>query len=357
MEVTAIKDLVNTESLKAIYGYFTKMMPEVGKYVNQVAAFKPGSLKDVCTKKEASDSVCGMDDVRAASVLALEHGKDIKYYVEFMVSLHALCHSLGKLLEAREMTDIGMIRQLYLPLSDSIDPDNDTGSKCECFGNTETGIYLKRLSDACREKVAALPSYKLAAGKMKKYIKLYIELQSCKYQPLKTRRDHLHFWSEYYMRQFPDISFWEFSASADSMLGICSMFISAADSRLTEDDVTRLDNAYLPWVCAYQKLLHYYVSAREDLMTGQLNFTEFYKNLKHCEERLKFFYRKSLESCVPLHNSRNHSALVKALPVIYLSNPKAYFGLNKLASRSIFKESSTSVRVLWNCNRLFNAFK
>lgn len=352
-----IKDLFNTENLIAVHRYFTKVMPEAEKLLKEIAESMPEDPKTARFKNEKSDSICRMDDLRCSCILALAGGKDYMDIVVFIVSLHALCHFLNRTLETFELTDIGTIQQLYLPLSDSINPDISIGSNYECFANKETAAYLKRLSNVCRKKIAALPSYRMVAGKMKKYIKLYIELQSCKYQPSKIRHEHLRMWSDYYIRQFPGISFWEFSASADSLLEICAMFVSATGSTLTEEDVNRLDNAYMPWICAFQKLLHYYVNAREDIMTGRLNFTDFYGNLKQCEERLKFFSTKSLESRITLPDSGFHTALVKALPVIYLSDPRACFGLNRLASRRIMNDCSPAARTFWNCSRLLNSFK
>ncbi|NJD01951.1 MAG: DUF2600 family protein [Ruminiclostridium sp.] len=198
--------------------------------------------------------------------------------------------------ETRKLTDISEIQQLYLPLSDSIDPDIPAAADFEYYSSREITGYLKKLSDTCRKKIAALPQYSMVTGKMRKYARLYMEFQSCKYQPLKTRDEHMRMWSDYYIRQFHEISFWEFSASADSILGICAMYSSASNTALTEDDINRLDSAYVPWICAYQRILYYYVNAREDIMTGHMNLTNFYHNLKHCEERLRFLAAKALDS-------------------------------------------------------------
>ena len=355
--MTTIKQLIPTDKLKSINSYYMKVIPEVKKYLNNAAAFMPDSLRDPRAKKKKPDTICSMDSLRSSCVLVSQSNRDIGDYVEFSVSLHALCHSLDRILETRELTDISEIQQLYLPLSDSINPDNPSVINCEFYRSREITAYLKRLSNTCREKIAALPSYRMITGKMRKSAKLYIELQSCKYQPLKIRHEHLRIWSDYYIRQFPGISFWEFSASADSILGICAMYISAFNPVLTEDDVNKLDSAYMPWVCAYQKMLHYYVNAREDIMTGRMNLADFYKNLKHCEERLRFLAGKALEGCSLLPDSNIHTALVQALPVTYLSDPRACFGLNRLASRNIMKDSSPLTRSLWNCSRLLNAFK
>ena len=357
MAVTAIKELLWTDKLKSINGYYIKVMPCVKKHLNNTAASMPESLRDTRGKSGKPYMVCCIDDLRCSGMLVSQSNKDIGDYVEFIVSLHALCHFLDRILEARELTDIREIQHLYLPLSDSMDPDIPAVVSSEYYSSKETIIYLRKLSDICREKISRLPGYRLVAGKMKKYARLYIEFQSCKYQPLKTRPQHLQMWSDYYIRQFPDISFWEFSASADSLLGICAMYISAYSPELAEEGTNLLDGAYMPWICAYQKMLHYYVNAREDTSTGRINLADFYHNLKYCEERLRFLAGKAGESSALLPDSGIHTALVQALPVIYLSDPRACFGLNRLATRNVMKDNSLMSRSLWNYNRFLNAFK
>jgi len=357
MAVVIIKELIWTDKLKSINGYYLKVMPCIKKYLNNTAASMPESLRTGSTKRGKADMLCCIDDLRCSGMLISQSNKDIGDYVEFIVSVHALCHSLDKILEARELTDIREIQQLYLPLSDSVDPDIPAHVNTEYYKSKETTLYLKKLSDTCRENISRLPGYKLVTGKMKKYVRLYIEFQSCKYQPLKTRQQHQRMWSDYYIRQFPDILFWEFSASADSLLGICAMYNSASSPVLSEEGINLTDSAYMPWICAYQKMLYYYVNAREDTMTGRMNLADFYHNLKYCEERLGFLAAKALESSALLPDSGIHTALVQALPVVYLSDPRACFGLNRLASRNIMKDNSLMARSLWNYNRFLNAFK
>ncbi len=345
------------DKLKSVCGYYLKVMPEVKKCLTGTEALIPAALRDPKAKRDKIHAVCRMNDLRCSGVLISQNDKAVSDYVEFAVSLHALCNSLDNMLEARELTDISQIQQLYLPLSDSMDPDMPPVFNSGFYSDMEITAYLKKLSDRCRQKISALPKYKRITGKMRKYAKLYIEYQSCRYQPLKTRRENLRMWSEYYIRQFPEISFWEFAASADSLLGICAMYVSAMNPELTEETVNRMESTYMPWICAYHKILHYYVSAREDTMTGRMNLTDFYQNLRQCEERIRFLAGKSLESCMHLPDSSIHKALVQALPVIYLSDPRACFGLNRLASRNIIKDSPVLVRSMWNLNRFLNAFR
>ncbi len=355
--MAAINQLIGTDRLKSVNGYFVKVLPVIKKYVNSAAASMPSALKDPRAKKEKREAICSMDSLRCSSILVSKGDKAVEDYVEFIVSIHTLCHALDGILEAREMTDIGEIQQLYRPFSDCFDPDSPAAVRDEYCRSREVTACFQRLRDTCRNKISVLPNYRMVTGKMKKYARLYVELQSCKYQPLKIRSKHLQMWSDYYIRQFPEISFWEFAASADSVLGICAMFLLASRRVLSEGDVNKLDTVYMPWVCAYQKMLQNYVNAGDDIMTGRMNLTDFYENLKQCEERLRFLSAKALDSCTLMTDSSIHTTLVQALPVIYLSDPRACFGLNRLASRNLMKDSSPLARSIWNCSRLLNAFK
>ena len=344
------------ENLKLVYKYFMQVAPELERRQREAAASLYGRLKACGSKRERQWTPPGTDDLKCAGVLALSEAADLENTTGFIASLDVLCRFLDGIAELNEPRDIAVFRQIYLPLSDSVDPGRPVSNSYGYF-NDGTGACLGKLVETCRSHICQLPSYKLVTGKMKKYVQLYIELQSCKYQPQKIRRDHLRRWSEYYIRLFPEISYWEFAASADSLLGIFAMFISASASALSEDEVENLDNTYLPWICAFHRLLCHYASVKEDTMAGRLNFSDFYRNLKHCEERLVYFSQNAVKRSAVLGNGKIHQMLAQAMPAIYLSAPGAYFGLNRMASRKILTASPPETRILWSCSRLLQALK
>lgn len=348
--------LSNDNKLITIYNYISKAIPAATKLLGSIAAYMPAGLSDKGLKGQKAP-LCKINDLKCACVLASWNSKHLEDCLEFLVPLYVLCHTLDLIAESRKPTDLSEVEMLYRPLIAAVDPHSMSSWGCECYRNQDTTDALIKLSDTCRSKLFCLPEYMTAAGKMKKYVRLYVEFQSLKYQPYKTRRQQMMLWSDYYIHQFPDISFWEFSAAADSLLGVSAAYITARDGIMSEIYAGKLDSAYLPWICTYQKMLQYFVTAREDQMTGCLNLSHYYKNLKQCEERLLYAGKKALAYCTVLPDCQRHAALVQAMPVIYLSDPQAGFGLARLASRNIMKDGTHFSRALWNWNRFVNSFK
>lgn len=341
-----MKNILQTTNHSLYHNFFTKVNREIDRQFKIASSQLSSCLPEAFLKQVHPELSGYIKDLKSAGILACMPGIDTNASIDFMVSFKLVSFCLDFLCESREMNDETIVNQLYQPLYDSIDFEREPDRYDEYYFNKPLGVFIKRRVESCRKQIASLPSYKLTIGKMKKYIQLYIGLQSCKNQPMKLRSEKLCSWSNYYIRQFPDISLQEFAASADSLLGVYVMFLAAKKPDLTEDEVKAMDSAYLPWICAYHKLLQNYTTAREDLMTGKINFTDYYNTLKLCEQRLIFLLSKSLDFCTCLDNSEYHSSLVKLITAIYLTDPRAQFGLNRIASQNILESAPFDTRML-----------
>jgi len=272
-------------------------------------------------------------------IYALYPKTDLQSAVKFIVSLQTISDYLDNLCDRMEITDEPAFRQLHLSILDAVDPEREINQYYKFYPYWDDNGYLVKLVEECRCQIKNLPSYNLVIGPIKKYVHLYSDLQSYKHLSEKIREDCLKTWADYYMKQYPDISCWEFSAAAGSTLGIFVLYASAHDPDLTMDEVKMLDKAYFPWICGLHILLDYYIDAQEDLQMGDLNFTYYYKNLKQCEERLSYFIERSYEQCSNLPYPEFHRTMVRGLLAMYLSDPKASQGMNRLASHNIIKSS------------------
>lgn len=358
MSMNSLHRLENIkDNMKNVYRYQLRILPEAQRLHKELSALTADCSGGRGAKRGYEEPQFRELDLKSACIFALSQKAFSKDTLGFITTLHHLCCFLDRVAEKDKPDDLAVIRRLYQPLSDAVDPDRISAGCCEYFDGSKAATCLKSLTEACQGYICRLPSHKLVTGKMKKFAHLHIELQACRNQPVKTRSEHLVMWSEYYMRQFPDIAFWEFSAAADSLLGIYAMFTAASDPGLTENDVRELEQAYFPWICGLQKLFYHYIASREDMMMGHLNFTSYYKNLRHCEERLAYFMKKSLEySGLPAGHGI-HSKVVKTMPALYLSDPGASFGLNRIASRNIMAESPPETKLFWNCGKFIGNLK
>lgn len=334
-----------------MYKYAVRVIPEAKRLFDEMS-IKPEAER---TAKEqyddSSDKTRSGLDLRCYSLFALYPGLDNDNAISFIAAFHALTDYIGGLCQTNNIPDEAAVRRLYQALQDAVDPERTTGGYRLSY-SLKDGKELIRLVNQCRLRIIALPSYTLVTGKMKKYVLLYIDLQSYRYLPHYIRREYIETWADSYLRRYRGVSFREFSAAASSLLGVFSMFASASDPRLTSGDVMALDEVYFPWVCGLHKLLEAYISAREDILTDQLNFTSCYGNLRICEERLSFFIDTAYKICAALKNPEYHISLVKCLLSLYLSDPRAYFGMYRLASRKIINNSPLSTNLYWKAFKL-----
>lgn len=272
---------------------------------------------------------------------------NIKIAVSFISSFCMLANYLERLCIQGRIKDEAALRQLYLSMLDAVNPDKEINNYCKYLQYKSMENTLKLFVETCRNQLIKLPSYKIVLEHVKKYIYLYSDLNIYKFvSDEKTRDNYLLTWAGYYINQYPLISPWEFSASANSILCILALFSSAFDPSLDINTVKDIDSVYFPWICGLNILLrdclYYHRKILEDIGTENFNFTHNYSNLKQCEERLKFFLDYSFETCLQLNFPNFHQSIIKWMFAMCLSDPRAQLGLNKIASRNLLKNRDKS---------------
>lgn len=319
--------------------FIKKVFPEVSRELKSWTNICRDCSSEVFAKQALSSIRLKRFHSQGGCIFALYPKTDLHAAIKFIVSLQTISDYLDNLCDRTDVADEHAFRQLHLSMLDAVDPERDMSPYFRFYPYGDDSGYLNKLVEKCRCHVRNLPSYNLVIDTVKKYVHLYSDLQSYKHLNKKVRENCLKTWAGYYKKQYPDISCWEFSAAAGSTLGIFVMYASAHDPDLTTGDVKALDAVYFPWICGLHILLDYYIDAHEDLRTGDLNFTFYYKNLKQCEGRLTFFMERAYEQCSSLPYPEFHRTIIRGLLAMYLSDPKASLGMNRLASRNILKNS------------------
>lgn len=286
---------------------------------------------------------------------ALYPKADFKRTVKFITALQTISDYLDNLCDRAGVFDENSFRQLHVSMSDAIDPNVKKSDYYKFFPNNDDNGYLNNLVDICREQVSQLPAYRLVMSKMKKYVHLYSKMQSHKHVSPDKREQALSKWALKNVHNCPDVSWWEFSAAAGSTLYIFLLFASASDPFLTAQEVDAMEEAYFPWVCGLHILLDYYIDYQEDMQMGDLNFTYYYNNLKECEERICLFITNSLKYCSRLKYPKFHNTIIKGLLAMYLSDPKAHHGMNRLTTKHLIKKGGLDAQVYYNICRLLRA--
>lgn len=321
--------------LKLVYKFVRYIFPEVGSQLKGWMA-KCNEADDETLKNQAISSITHKKfHAQGGSIYALYPGVDIKAVIKFIVSFQTISDYLDNLCDRTDIKNESAFRQLHLAMLDAIDPYRGINNYYLYYPYKNDGNYLRSLVDVCRTQVRSLPSYPLVIEPIKKYIQLYSDLQAYKHLDVEIREKNLITWADYYKSRYPEISCWEFSAAAGSTLGIFMLLAAAFNEELSLQEVKSIEAAYFPWICGLHILLDYYIDAKEDIQMGDLNFTQYYENLKECEERIGFFIERSLQCCSTLRFPEFHKTVVRGLLAMYLSDPRAFSGMNRLASKNI----------------------
>ncbi|HHW47788.1 MAG TPA: tetraprenyl-beta-curcumene synthase family protein [Clostridiaceae bacterium] len=321
--------------LKLIYKFVRYIFPEVERQL-RAWTLKCMEAEDDVLREQALSSIRHKKfHAQGGSIYALYPGVDMKRAASFIVSFQTISDYLDNLCDRTHVKSEPAFRQLHLAMLDAVDKLRGINNYYYYYPYKKDGSYLSSLVETCQEQISGLSSYNLVIEPIKKYVHLYSDLQAYKHLDSNIREECLKTWAEYYAGRYPDISWWEFSAAAGSTLGIFALFAASFNPGLTVQEVKAIEQAYFPWICGLHILLDYYIDSQEDLQTGDLNFTQYYKNLKQCEERIGFFVKRSFESCSGLSFPEFHKTIIRGLLAMYLSDPKAHMGLNNITSRNI----------------------
>ncbi|MCX7745291.1 MAG: tetraprenyl-beta-curcumene synthase family protein [Clostridia bacterium] len=294
---------------------------------------------------------------QGGSVYALYPNVNMQNAIKFIVSFQTISDYLDNLCDRAGVKDESAFRQLHLSMLDAIDPQRPISNYYRYYPYKQDSNYLISLVEECRKQILKLPAHSLVLNILKKYVALYSELQTYKHLSPHVREHRMLGWANSYISQYPGISCWEFSAATGSTLGIFMLYAAAHDPALKEDEVHGIDSSYFPWINGLHILLDYYIDLQEDLVTDDLNFTYYYENLEQCEERLTFFLNQALTSCSKLRYPKFHITVIKGLLAMYLSDPKASNGLNRLTSRNLLRKGLSGTILYHNLCRILRSAK
>ncbi|HPV02801.1 MAG TPA: DUF2600 family protein [Clostridiales bacterium] len=343
----------------AFYARFAgKVLPEAYRQRSLAGEELRQCLHISASEKDAAeDLLSGRFPVRQACcfLFSMFPGTDPRDLVSFMISLHSIADTLEIYRKKKDIRDEKEIRDLLGCLSAAVDPSRnlppaDPAGYFTCdaqaldteyhAAHTQARAPLMCHTERCRLKLAVLPSYRQISSKIKKYMQMYIDLQSYRHYPPVISTDLLKTWSSSYLKRYRDISCWELCAAADSFLGIAAMFAAASVPDITEEEVQLLDEFCFPWFSGFCSMLDSVISLRTSTGAGEINFSSFYRNLRECEERLVFFAENTMASCNRLRDSSLYLLVTKAAAGMYLSHPEAGFGMLRLTTSNIIQKAS-----------------
>ena len=215
----------------------------------------------------------------------------------------------------------GNTRQLHMALMVAVNPElpHPDYYALEISGND--GGYLTGLVDGCRESLALLPSHAEVAESIGRATTRIIDYQDFNHRNDSSRS--FASWEERETRPETDLRWWETSAAAGSSLVVFALMAAAAEPGLVQEHVTRLVDAYFPWIGALHTLLDSLVDEQEDKMTHQRCLIRLYSSREEAAGRIQILVARARRQALALANGECHMMILAAMVSFYLSLPQA----------------------------------
>jgi tetraprenyl-beta-curcumene synthase len=260
---------------------------------------------------------CEGGAVYAAANLPMRH-----VLIPLIVAFQTISDYLDNLCDRSTSMDPDDFRQLHQSMLDAVDPSAPIHDYYAFRQEKDDADYLVKLVRTCQSCICLLPSYEIAARRIKELVGLYCDLQVYKHIRHDRREAELDNWWNSHSERFPDIRWTEFAAATGSTLGVFMYFLAAADPNLGEQAVEEIYHAYFPYVCGLHILLDYLIDQEEDRLGGDLNFCSYYENMNITVQRIARFAEEARLRANRLSHTQFHRMIIEGLLALYLSDPK-----------------------------------
>ncbi|WP_434512004.1 tetraprenyl-beta-curcumene synthase family protein [Desulfitobacterium sp. AusDCA] len=286
------------------------------------------------------------------SIYALYPGTERETMIEFIVAYQTISDYLDNLVDAADVQDEKAFAQLHLAMTEALDSEAVVSDYYAEYPYQEDGGYLEHLVRTCQANLKDLPSYPVVKKSLIELASLYSSLQTYKHLSLEEREKKMLSWIEPHLKEYPNISAWEFAAASGSTLGIFCLVAAAHRPGLTGEEVCRLKQAYFPWICGLHILMDYFIDYVEDRETEQLNFVQYYKSILEREERLVLFLKESTQHARYLTYPKFHQTVVEGLLAMYLSDPKTQIEELRGGTQALLSAGGITIQLLYQMCRV-----
>ncbi|MBD0334477.1 MAG: tetraprenyl-beta-curcumene synthase family protein [Cyanobacteria bacterium Co-bin13] len=242
--------------------------------------------------------------------------------INFIVAYQTISDYLDNLCDRSTSLDPEDFRALHESLLHALTPESTCTNYYRARDDQEDGGYLQSLVNTCQASLRQIPNYPKIAPTLQRLASYYCDLQVHKHVRVEERVPRLKNWFSRHQSKLPDLSWYEFSASAGSTLGVFCLVSSAFDHNFSEDLTKQVERSYFPWVQGLHILLDYLIDQQEDRTNGDLNFCFYYPNKDEMMGRFRHFLEQATKSVARLPHARFHGMINQALLGVYLSDRK-----------------------------------
>lgn len=337
---------------------FKKIFPEVSKEL-QYWRRKAETIPNQELREQALASIHSKKfHCQGGSVYSVLAEDSWKEAIRFIVAYQTISDYLDNLCDRSTSLDPTDFRMLHQSMEDALTPGVPIKNYYQFRQDQEDGGYLAALVVTCQQALQSIPSYPMIKNHCIQFEQLYSDLQVHKHVKKEERIPRLESWFQSFKDRWPSLSWYEFSASSGSTLGIFCMVAYAmagkADAALAE----KVFNSYFPFMQGLHILLDYYIDQQEDLAEDDLNFCHYYRDEKHLKERLLFFINQTNKSIQPLPHKHFHEMVHNGLVGLYLADPKVKHLANGKEVTKLLLQASGMRSAFFHLNiKIYNYLK
>ena len=256
----------------------------------------------------------------AAAFAVLVPGAQRARAVRALVAFQATYDYVDTLAEQPSADPVANGRQLHLALLSALDPGavahpDYYAHHCEGQDNG----YIREMIEACRDSLAALPSYAAVAEPARRVATRMVAYQSLNHGGAGERHRALARWARGVTPAGSGLRWWEAAAAASSSLTVFALIAAAAKPALSTSESAATHEAYFPWIGALHILLDSLIDRAQDVEEGHHSLIEHYPSLRETADRLGWIALRAMGAARRLPDGPQHTLIVAAMASFYLS--------------------------------------
>ncbi len=253
------------------------------------------------------------------SILARHNWKEA---IQFIVAYQTISDYLDNLCDRSTSLDPQDFRQLHQSMEDALSPENMMKNYYRYREDQADGDYLQDLVQTCQKVLRSIYNFEDIHPYVLQLEALYSDLQVHKHVCHEERIPRLETWFQHYQKQWPMLSWYEFSACTGSTLGIFCMVSYGLNNQMSKSLAKNIFDSYFPYLQGLHIMLDYFIDQQEDEEEGDLNFCHYYKDEQELEQRLVYFVEQTNQQVKKLPDQAFHEMIQHGLVGLYLADPK-----------------------------------
>ena len=305
-----------------LYKIYRNVLPDAHDYLNEWRE-KAKKIPNEELKKQALSSLKDKAfHCEGGAVYGLLAGEECSKTIQFIVAYQTISDYLDNLCDRSTSLEERDFRELHNSLIHALTPGVEPVNYYRYRNDQDDGGFLASLVRTCQDILQDFPGFNVAQYAMRELAGYYCDLQVFKHVEKNSRVELLEKWFDKHKHNWPQMTWYEFSACAGSTLGIFCFAAYAANGPMDEERVRLLKGGYFPWFQGLHILLDYFIDQEEDRIEEDLNFIFYYDNEEKMVERIRHVKDKAEESIRGLPDWKFHRLINKGLIAIYLADKK-----------------------------------